>query len=187
MENKTFYDWLEVSPKASSEVIEKAYKTLVKKYHPDLQQSNKLKNEEIIKKINESYSVLSDKTKRANYDALLQASDYKAQTNIEFQNKQSEIEQEYYRQVENARQQAYHDAYIQDMKNRGYKIRYKKSFKDYVRIIITIVVIMFIIWILWQIPFIRSWITRLSNDNLIVKIIVEIIKSFYEALIKVFV
>ena len=38
MENKTYYDWLEVSPKASPEVIEKAYKALVKKYHPDLQQ-----------------------------------------------------------------------------------------------------------------------------------------------------
>ena len=35
----TLYDILEVSRKASKEVIDKAYKTLAKKYHPDLQTS----------------------------------------------------------------------------------------------------------------------------------------------------
>ena len=38
-----YYDILEINKNASSEIIEKAYKTLVKKYHPDLQQNN-LKN-----------------------------------------------------------------------------------------------------------------------------------------------
>lgn len=35
MEN--LYELLEVSEKASQEIIEKAYKTLAKKWHPDLQ------------------------------------------------------------------------------------------------------------------------------------------------------
>ena len=34
---KNYYEILEVSQNASPEVIEKAYKALVKKYHPDLQ------------------------------------------------------------------------------------------------------------------------------------------------------
>ena len=33
---KNYYEILEVNKKASKEVIEKAYKVLVKKYHPDL-------------------------------------------------------------------------------------------------------------------------------------------------------
>ena len=33
---KNYYDILEVNRRASKEVIEKAYKVLVKKYHPDL-------------------------------------------------------------------------------------------------------------------------------------------------------
>ena len=41
---KNYYDILEVNKNASQEIIEKAYKTLVKKYHPDLQDNN-LKNE----------------------------------------------------------------------------------------------------------------------------------------------
>ena len=36
---KNYYEILEVDKNASQEVIEKAYKALAKKYHPDLQQS----------------------------------------------------------------------------------------------------------------------------------------------------
>mgnify|MGYP003299131925 FL=1 len=69
---KNYYDLLEVSEKASPEVIEKAYKTLVKKYHPDLQPDDKKKEaEEKIKEINEAYEILSDKTKKENYDSNL--------------------------------------------------------------------------------------------------------------------
>ena len=59
---ETLYDILEVSKKASKEIIEKAYKTLAKKYHPDLQNSDNEKKiaEERMKAINEAYSVLSD-------------------------------------------------------------------------------------------------------------------------------
>ena len=35
-----YYEVLEVSEKASKEVIEKAHKALAKKYHPDLNQDN---------------------------------------------------------------------------------------------------------------------------------------------------
>ncbi len=44
---EALYDILEVSRKASKEVIEKAYKTLAKKYHPDLQTAE---NKEIAEK-----------------------------------------------------------------------------------------------------------------------------------------
>ena len=33
---KNYYELLEVNPKASSEIIEKAYKVLIKQCHPDL-------------------------------------------------------------------------------------------------------------------------------------------------------
>ena len=71
MENN-YYDILEVSKNASPEIIEKAYKTLVKKYHPDLQkEEDKNKYEEKIKKINEAYDILSDPEKRKKYDLNL--------------------------------------------------------------------------------------------------------------------
>lgn len=70
--NNTLYDILEVSEKASKEVIEKAYKVLAKKYHPDLQMpENKAIAEAKMKKINEAYDVLSDDVKRKEYDETL--------------------------------------------------------------------------------------------------------------------
>ena len=70
---KNYYEILEVDKKASPEVIEKAYKTLVKKYHPDLQEAeNNGQYEEKMKEINEAYSVLSDEFKRRTYDEQIQ-------------------------------------------------------------------------------------------------------------------
>ena len=61
---KKYYEILEVDKNASQEVIEKAYKTLAKKYHPDLQQgSMKQQYAEKMKIINEAYDVLSDSEK----------------------------------------------------------------------------------------------------------------------------
>ena len=46
MPKKTLYEILEVSENASSEIIEKAYKVLAKKYHPDLQPPEEKSNAE---------------------------------------------------------------------------------------------------------------------------------------------
>ena len=74
---KNYYDILEVNKNASPEIIEKAYKTLVKKYHPDLQDNNlKAEYEQKIKLINEAFEVLSDSEKRKNYDLNLKQTEF---------------------------------------------------------------------------------------------------------------
>lgn len=70
---KNYYEILQVSEKASPEIIEKAYKVLAKKYHPDLQEAqNKDAAEEKMKELNEAYEILSNKQKRAELDTSLQ-------------------------------------------------------------------------------------------------------------------
>ena len=71
---KNLYEILEVSENASKDVIEKVYKVLAKKYHPDLQQTQqeKIIAEERMKEINEAYSVLSDDEKRLKYNQKLE-------------------------------------------------------------------------------------------------------------------
>ena len=72
--NTTLYEILEVSENASQEVIEKAYKVLAKKYHPDLQTpENKQMAEQKMKQINEAYDILSDDSKRKIYDEKLKS------------------------------------------------------------------------------------------------------------------
>lgn len=66
---KNYYKILEIDKNASVDVIRVVYKSLVKKYHPDLREGNeKHLYEEKIKDINEAYDVLSDPIKRAEYD-----------------------------------------------------------------------------------------------------------------------
>ena len=64
---KNYYDILGVNKNASDDEIKKAYRSLAKKYHPDLNQ-NSAEAAEKLKEVNEAYEVLSDKTKRSNYD-----------------------------------------------------------------------------------------------------------------------
>ncbi len=70
------YDILEVSPKASEEVIRNAYKALAKKYHPDvLIGSDKSEAEAKMKRINNAFEVLGDPSKREKYDESLRKVD----------------------------------------------------------------------------------------------------------------
>jgi len=63
---KDYYAILGVSKSASDDDIKSAYRSLAKKYHPDLNKTPEAA--EKFKDINEAYSVLSDKQKRSNYD-----------------------------------------------------------------------------------------------------------------------
>lgn len=81
MEYKDYYKILGVDKKASDAEIKKAFRTLAKKYHPDLHQGDKA-NEEKFKEINEAYEVLSDKEKRQKYDAFGSNYDFRGGQNF---------------------------------------------------------------------------------------------------------
>ena len=69
---KNYYKILQVDKDASPEIIKVAYKLLVKKNHPDLKEgAEKQEAEEKIKEINEAYDVLSDPSKKSEYDLNL--------------------------------------------------------------------------------------------------------------------
>lgn len=210
---KNYYEILEIDKNASPEIIKKAYNTLAKKYHPDLQPENqKNKYQEKLKLINESYEILSNPEKRKDYDNKLKSIedeinlknkeiiDNLLNENIILKNKLNELNNSnkfsttnnseninkknhynykntqnlnntnydlYIQELENAKKQAYYDAYIQNLKNRGYKIKYKKSFKDYFKNFISLIITIFILFLLWQIPFIRNFISNIEGLNII--------------------
>ena len=63
---KDYYGTLGVDKNASAEEIKKAYRSLAKKYHPDLNKEPGA--EQKFKDVNEAYEILSDENKRAQYD-----------------------------------------------------------------------------------------------------------------------
>lgn len=226
--DKNYYEILEIDKNASPEIIEKAYKTLAKKYHPDLQDdAHKKEAEETLKKINEAYETLSNPEKKSIYDQTIEShtiseddynnlyeqnqilkeqlkhtndtsnrnsntqytpndysyfqqpnSTYSQETNnignYEDELRRQEENLYYQQQLQNAREKAYHDAYIQDLKNRGYKIRYKKTFKEYVKDFIALIIFILILVLIWQIPFVRNFFIDFYNNNAFLQGIVEL-------------
>ncbi len=67
MAKRDYYDTLGVSRNADSEEIKRAYRKLALKFHPDRNPGDKTA-EQNFKDGSEAYSVLSDKSKRAQYD-----------------------------------------------------------------------------------------------------------------------
>ena len=63
-----YYDILEVHQEVSTEEIKRSFRTLVKKYHPDIHGPNKQWAESKTKIIIQAYKTLSDTTTREQYD-----------------------------------------------------------------------------------------------------------------------
>lgn len=231
---KNYYDLLEVSHLASQEVIEKAYKTLVKKYHPDLQNDDihKQEAEQKMKEINEAYDIISNPEKRSSYDQELKNLELEQQKlhekeiqqqsqNIYYENENlysedsnknnyKKTNEHFYKNVrenkkananyndkpidkilqnqqiqfeiekQKAIEQAYYDAYIQDLKNRGYKIKYKKTFKEHVKNIFIILILILILFLVFQIPFVKNYFITIYSENELIKWIVDFFADVFK-------
>ena len=65
-DKRDYYDVLGVSKTASEEEIKKAYRSLAKKYHPDV--SSEPNAEAKFKEVQEAYDTLGEADKRKQYD-----------------------------------------------------------------------------------------------------------------------
>ena len=190
--DKNYYKVLEVDQKASDEIIEKAYRTLAKKYHPDLQNPEKQKEyEEKMKLINEAYSILSDDYKRTTYDNELENETISRQeyqklleenrilkqeiekleqiVNHDRNNTNKQSKHRYQQYINRVLNQKYQNINVQDMKKKGNRKKGKLIFKQYRNLIITIVCIILVFILLFQIPPIKSFFVNLYEENIIIK------------------
>ena len=66
-DKRDYYEVLGVDKNADEATLKKAYRSMAKKYHPDLHPGD-AEAEKNFKEVNEAYDVLSDREKRAKYD-----------------------------------------------------------------------------------------------------------------------
>ncbi len=175
---KNYYEILEVNENASQEVIEKAYKTLAKKYHPDAWSNDDSSfAERKFKEIIEAYEVLSNEDSRKNYDL-------KIGTNVSLDNKYNTLftEQEKIKQeIDNMKTKNESDKYINETQdvnrfikpNISYAKQYINNFKtlikneaakpqeersrDFKALVLTVIIISFLLILFWKIPFLRNY------------------------------
>ena len=168
---KNYYEILEVNKKASKEVIEKAYKVLIKKYHPDVQTSQRrLEADRKTKEINEAYEVLSNDFLREQYDLELQKEEIRAKENRKKQEEKNQKETEEINQNMKRHKVGTFSGAIELLKeiyqNRAKRQEVKEiTRKDIVAIILTIIIVIIIGIILWFIPFTNGWMRELLFEN----------------------
>lgn len=198
-----YYEILEVSKNASKEIIEKAYKVLAKKYHPDLQQDENKKQiaEQKMKLINEAYEVLSDDEKRKNYDLELeeQAITIERQRYEKEQNDRNN-EQVYYEEEpeltkkelkeqikqEKRAQREYREEqeriYRNYMRSLGYRVKERWTWNRFVRTLKIIGIIIVVLLIIWIFPPTHKLLVQTYEENPLIKSIVDILANIIKGL-----
>jgi curved DNA-binding protein CbpA len=99
----TYYEILKVNNNASIEEINKAFRDLAKKYHPDLNRAEDAKNKFI--NIYEAYSILKDPLKRATYDNKIRHS-YSSEKNHQHSTGEKTNQNNYHSDYEGWRENA---------------------------------------------------------------------------------
>lgn len=225
MSNPNYYEILEVNENASIEVIDKAYRVLAKKYHPDVFEGDKKQAEVMMQKLNEAYDILSDENKRANYDAILKRKkQIELEKNISNNSKNSVstnnsnnfnntnmqnendtplnnpakynkekfvvdttyMDEKQKRKIKKKLQDRYVEAYDNYLRSKGYKLKYKWTPKRILKAILIVFFAILILTLLFYIPPIHNYFISLYESNIIFKITVDLISSFFSAIVNIF-
>lgn len=190
---KNYYEILEVDKNASEEVIEKAYKTLAKKYHPDLQNNSDCQDK--MRQINEAYEILSNDFKRREYDEKIKRQSVSIEEYNRIIQENNRLKKDLKRVV-NQREMSQNQGQLEEMSimQRYYEqikkatkqpqMRYERkktkiSLEKIKKIVIYIAILIGIGLVLAIVPFTRKFFINLYNNNVIIKLLVDtIVETF---------
>ena len=168
-----------------------------------------------MKELNEAFSVLTDDAKRENFDRILnkkrelemrknsytvnqQSTPTSGQTTNQFSNSSyansngnfvvntSNMDEKTKKKLQAKMQERYLEAYDAYLRERGYKLAYKWSFKRIMQTVVAVILTILILVILFFIPPIHELCINLYETNSAVKIIVDLISSLFRAFMSAF-
>lgn len=164
---KNYYQILEVSENASYEVIEKAYKVLARKYHPDTYPRDKVYfAESKFKEITEAYEVLSNRESRQEYDIRLGINNLNQNiySNSNYENSNNHQFQDEAKQTSSADKsklkklpsfKKYASTISTLIKDEAKKPAEERS-RDLTATILTIIIISILVFVFWKVPFLHN-------------------------------
>lgn len=163
------YKVLGVSEKASQKEIKDAYKKLIKKYHPDIYEGDKIFAEQKTKEINLAYDTLSNEELKKQYDEELHPTPTYSYTPPQYYNPESYSYKEYYKNKYNNNNNfnaynktrttstsTYHNEFSNNVINSFNKFSFKKK-----------IIILLVFFIIYTIYFLNSLFQMelLKKDN----------------------
>ena len=198
---KNYYKILQIDKDASPEIIKVAYKLLVKKNHPDLKEGKeKIDAEEKIKQINEAYDILSNSTKKAEYDQTLanEAISQEQYNNLINENMHLKKELNYFHNLYNRNnyyKQKYTNMYdsnytyqnnpdssSSEIKDNSKFFQFKNIFDNFsenIKTLIALIITFLIIFIIIKIPFLNNFLLNIFGSGSLLVIIIVVISYIY--------
>lgn len=171
---KNYYEILEVSENASYEIIEKAYRTLAKKYHPDINSMNNVNwSEDKFKELTEAYRILSNPALRTQYDEEmgLNSNNFDVYNHLYSENERLEKEVQNLKMEKESqnyinKKEKEHSNFLNPKKyfqiigtaiyNETKKSKEERS-KDILALVLTIVIVAIIVFVFWKIPVLNNF------------------------------
>ena len=203
---KNLYEILEVSEKASEEIIEKAYKTLAKRYHPDLQGSSEQKEKASKKmvELNTAYETLRNEETRKEYDLKLQeererkkqeeynkemtkiknsVTNNSASKSYSVQSSTSTSQNNYKKdEINNMGELLNH---IVGLNRKSTKVKYtnrKGGFKRFLKLLVILFILYIFFKIIWHISFTHNFLLKLENSHYVFKFVINAVKIIIESI-----
>ena len=154
-----------------------------KAYDLEIEEKTQTVNEEAFEQLEREKEQLKQQVEHLKYIQKEQANEQILYNNEEpDETKQEEPRRNLQDEIYNVYRKAYQDAYIQNLKDRGYTIKYKRTIKDYLAVVLTFAIIIAVGYILWCIPFSKKLLIQLYEQNSVVhetvNFIIAIIQSF---------
>ena len=172
---KNYYQILEVNENASTEVIEKAYRVLAKKYHPDgWPETQAYWAEDRFKEITEAYQVLSNENLRKEYDLKIGVNNTFEDKYNTLYDEHEKLKQEVTNMKIKSNSKEYKDSQDFEEKNtpQTYFKRYGSTIKeiisneankpeeersrDFKALVLTVIIITILIFVFWKVPFLHK-------------------------------
>ena len=100
--------------------------------------------------------------------------------------KQEALNKKEMKKAEREYKEKYKEAYVTELRNRGYNVKYPWTWKRVKNLLIGIIATILVIVVAWQIPMVREPLIDLYNENVIIKTLVDVVGSILNAIFGVF-